>query len=166
MYPSESLFVESAMAIRGLATAFAATRPAPNNTRILVTAEALDGSGAGAARYIFIYKNVGKMEITDNTGKPIKNMGIVTESADQYNKESVVFYVKVKDPTPYGFSNFRLSSSNPKCGTIRHEAVYIEGTDYVLYKFAAIGYKSGTTTLKVMTKDGSQSVSYTLKVNK
>lgn len=150
---------------------------------VTIRAEAADGSGAFEDTVVTVYKPFGKIEICSewgSTGKSFPSKGEVRNN--KYNPEGTYncqnFYVKIKDTgAPLNvYNDFVYSSSNPTLATVRASKGWDPGTHkyngYYIYKFDAMCVltpaenKAGTAKLTVKTKDGSQSVTYTLKVNK
>lgn len=142
-----------------------------NRAIVVVKATAKDGSGAVAERTFVMYKNIGKMIVTDASGNVAKAQGTTYAcDSDGAAVYTVTFYVMAngsfKSSDPSYFGGFRLGSSNPKVGQLRYEGVYYASSKpgYYIYEFKAIGIKKGNTNLKISTLDGSQSVTYNLKV--
>lgn len=150
---------------------------------VTIRAEAADGSGAFEDTVVTVYKPFGKIEICSewgSTGKSFPSKGEVRNN--KYNPEGTYncqnFYVKIKDTgAPLNvYNDLVYSSSNPTLATVRASKGWDPGTHkysgYYIYKFDAMCVltpaenKAGTAKLTVKTKDGSQSVTYTLKVNK
>ncbi|MBQ0028749.1 MAG: hypothetical protein KBS96_09130 [Lachnospiraceae bacterium] len=136
---------------------------APNKTVVTVHAEAADGSGAATARSFTIYKNIGKIEIVDQYGNKADNKLTANRFGDGDD-----FYIKVMSTDTLPFGGFKLSSSNGNVGTVRYTGWNAKNWSqgYCIYKFEAIGISKGTTKITVATRDGSQSVTYTIKVLK
>lgn len=140
----------------------------PNYTYIKVRATAKDGCGAYGDFGLFVYKNPGKLEVTDASGVkliPPKDVGA------GYYKEFYVkvprvdeAYEKVIDGMTYG--DFKLSSSNPSVATIRRDkGVSMTSTSsYYLYYFQVLGISKGSSKITISTPDGSQKVSFKIKV--
>ncbi len=140
----------------------------PNYTYIRVRAKAKDGSGAYGDYGMRVFKDPGKLEITNASGTKINPPKEVSE---MYYQD---FYIKVpKKDEPYEkiidghcYGDFKLSSSDPLNATIRrNKAVPVKTIPgYYLYYFQALGVKKGSSKLTVTTPDGSQSVTINLKV--
>lgn len=141
----------------------------PMGTKILVIAEAMDGSNAAGIREFEVKKNVGKISLYEDHPYMLGVYVPASKGEVEGLMYSKNLYVKVKASNDSIFGGFRLSSSNPKVGTIRYmgERMSVSGEPgYYYYKLYALGISKGTTKLTVMTGEGSQKVTYTLKVMK
>lgn len=144
--------------------------------RATVKAESLDGSGAFYKTYVYIYKDLGKMEFCDGDGytnKSIKNSKTVSLKNYNPNDDNNKIRIRLKNTTnALKNTEFVLSSSNSSIATIKYvgsEFKNADGKNYNVYTFVPVvntTTKTGTAKLTIKTIDGSQSVTYTLKVTK
>ena len=169
---------------KGLVTALANTDISGKKRSVTVRAEAADGSHAFQDAVIDIYKPVGKMVVcskTGETGKQYPASGLLPNNFENsgapYHTD---FYVKVKDTgaplNTVADGDFVYSSSNPTLATVIPNSVWKPEDhkidDYYIYRFQAVCVlptnqnKAGSAKLTIKTKDGSQSLTYTVKVVK
>ena len=169
---------------KGLVTALANTDISGKKRSVTIRAEAADGSHAFQDVVIDIYKPVGKMVVCSNTGETGKQYPASGRMSNNFensgNFPPLNFYVKIKDTgeqlnTGAG-GDFVYSSSNPTLATVipnsawKPEENMIDG--YYIYNFQAFCVlptdqnKTGSAKLTIKTKDGSQSLTYTVKVVK
>lgn len=171
---------------KGLVTALPDSNISGTKRSVTIRATAADGSFAYGDTVIDIYKPVGKMEVcseTGETGKQYPAKGQVTNNVGKSGNDLhnyIDFYIKVKDTgaplSTASDGDFVLSSANSALATIKPDGTWKpedhKAGDYYIYKFNAICVlspdfnKSGSAKLTIKTKDGSQSVAYTLKVVK
>lgn len=169
---------------KGLVTALANTDISGKKRSVTIRAEAADGSHAFQDAVIDIYKPVGKMVVcskTGETGKQYPASGLLPNNFENsgapYHTD---FYVKVKDTgaplNTVADGDFVYSSSNPTLATVIPNSVWKPEDhkidDYYIYRFQAVCVlptdqnKTGSAKLTIKTKDGSQSLTYTVKVVK
>ena len=151
---------------------------------VKIRADAADGSHAFQDVVIDIYKPVGKMVVCSETGETGKQYPASGQLANNFDNSGAPyhmdFYVKIKDTgaplnTAAG-GDFVYSSSNPTLVTVIPNSTWKPEEhkidDCYIYRFQAVCVlptnqnKAGSAKLTIKTKDGSQSLTYTVKVVK
>ena len=160
--------------------------------KITVKATAADGSGAVCESDVRLYTDYGKMQFcdasaspVDSAGKAVKGSGTIHNNYGQARGvfSDIDFYVRIK-PKYTSIDRWddfiTVSSSNPSLAVVNKvEKVYVEyyptGSPenlYYVYHFKGRcvtgtgDNKTGTVKFTITGADGSQKLTYTLKVTK